>query len=181
VININKKIIFLIIFSFLLIALTAWAKQIFFIKVNQEKLRIEPNGRAITTLPKDTQVEVIGSTDRWIKVKVEGWISKESISNNLSEDTDGETINPGFVYKDIKLRGSNGRINITGKLTNQTGKDYQSTTFIIKLYNNLGSVIGTNYIQLNNFADKQTKSFKLTTAGYLSQVKDYVIKFESGI
>jgi len=165
----------------LLITLTVWANQLFFIKVKQEKLRIEPNGRAITTLPKNTQVEIIGSTDKWIKVKVEGWISKKSISNNLTEDEDEKTINPGFVYKDIKLKGNNGRINITGKLTNQTGKDYQLTTFIIRLYNESGSSVGSSYIKLNNFADNQTKSFKITTAGYLSQVTDYSLEFENGI
>jgi len=181
VINIKKKIISSIIICILLLTLTAWAKQIFFIKANQAKLRIEPNGRTITTLPQNTQVEVIGSTDKWIKVKVEGWIPKESISNNLSEDTDKKTITPGFTYKDIKLTGNSGKININGKLTNQTGKNYNLTTFIIRLYNNSGSTIGTSYIQLKNFADNQTKSFNITSAGYLSQVDDYTIEFKSGI
>lgn len=180
-INIKKKIIFSIILFVLLLTLTAWAKQLFFIKVNHEKLRIEPNGRAIATLPKNTQVEIIGSTDKWIKVKVEGWVSKESISNNLPDDKDKKIISPGFVYRAIKLRGNNGRINISGKLTNQTGKDYQLTTFIIRLYNNSGSPIGTSYIHINNFANNQTKPFNVTTAGYLSQVDDYSIEFEGGI
>ncbi len=162
-------------------SILGWTEELFFIK-NEETLRVEPQGRVITKLPQNTQVEVLASNDNWVKVKVEGWISKDALSDNFNDSPDNESqIDPGFTYSQLKLKGNNGQIRISGHLKNKTGNDYQITTFMIKLYNSSGTVIGSKHITLHNFNHNETQSFTISLAGFISQVDNYKIEFTNGI
>ena len=55
--------------------------QTVYIKVQEENFREKPNGEKIGTLLKGTELKQIGSDGEWVKVTVEGWIYKPSVSS----------------------------------------------------------------------------------------------------
>ena len=90
----------------------------------------------------------------------------------------------GFSYKNVVIKelvaGSN-QITAIGELTNNSGRDYDTVSLVMSLYDNDGKLLGSNYIILNNFFNGQTKTFDtiILNTNYDS-VSKYKIQFENG-
>lgn len=56
-----------------------------YVKVDKENLRLEPNGKIIAKVVKATEMGVIETKGGWAKVRITGWIWRESTTDRLSE------------------------------------------------------------------------------------------------
>ena len=64
-----------------------------------------------------------------------------------------------FVFRKVRLTESMGMVKVTGEMTNQSGKDYFATGFIISVYDVKGRLLGTGDILIDDFPKGETKSF----------------------
>jgi len=56
--------------------------QIYYVNKEIENIRDKPNGKKIGLLLKNTEVKQMSSDGEWIKVSIEGWIYKPSVSKS---------------------------------------------------------------------------------------------------
>ncbi|MFQ5864198.1 MAG: peptidylprolyl isomerase [bacterium] len=56
--------------------------KIIYVKTATENLRDAPKGKKIGTLDKGTAIVVLEETPKWVKVRIEAWISKESVTES---------------------------------------------------------------------------------------------------
>ena len=154
-----------------------------FVKVDEATIRKEINGEMLGNLKTGTKLEVQERKDGWVKVKMEGWIKEDSLTDNPKKISRsiGTKISGGFVYKNIKFKSSMGMIKAIGELTNNSGTDYSLANFIISVYDENGSLIGSGYINISNFLEGQTKTFNALIDAPISEIKKYKIQFENGI
>lgn len=90
----------------------------------------------------------------------------------------------GFSFNNVVVKDSDygsGTIDAIGELTNDSGKDYSTISFVMSLYDKEGKLLGSNYIILSNFLNGQTKTFDtvILDTDY-SSVAKYKIQFENG-
>jgi hypothetical protein len=56
--------------------------KIIYVKTATENLRDIPNGKKIGSLEKGTSLVVLKDSPEWVKVRIEGWIWKESVTDS---------------------------------------------------------------------------------------------------
>lgn len=199
----KKKSIFLILFSLLLVfGLSAVAQNFISIKLDNATVQTKPCGKLIGRLKKGTTAEVLETKDKWVKVKVEGWIRKDTIKNTSQKEiehiktkdqnkTEEEQknnqvnevkqlhtvkISENFTGEKIQLKDFNNQVEITGEITNQSRIDYRLANFKISLYNKDNSLLATKNMGITDFRSKQTKTFKEVIKANYSKVEKYDIE-----
>ncbi len=77
--------IMLIILILLIISINVYSQQTeTYIKVDQENLRLQPNGEILGKLNSGTKCKVLDDNPKWMKVQITGWIWKESLTEDKS-------------------------------------------------------------------------------------------------
>jgi membrane protein implicated in regulation of membrane protease activity len=56
--------------------------QVIYIKAASENLRETPDGKKLGSLDKGTSVIVLEDTPKWVKVRIEGWVWKASVTDS---------------------------------------------------------------------------------------------------
>jgi len=80
IVNIQKILIILI---FLMISINSYSQQDErYIKVDQENLRLQPNGKILGKLNSGTKCKILEDNSKWMKVQITGWIWKGSLTND---------------------------------------------------------------------------------------------------
>lgn len=140
------------------------------VSVDKENFLKTPGGQKIGEVLKDTQLKVIRTKGRWDNVRLEGWIWRGSTEDVQKMREEPQAEKPkwprtkvknhgGFVPGNVKLTESMGMVKVTGEMTNESGKDYFATGFIISLYDVKGRLLGTGDILIDDFPKGETKSF----------------------
>jgi hypothetical protein len=184
----KKKTFIFAVAIILLVGLTVLAQNVLFVKINNTDLKASPTGESITSLKQGTKMEVVETSGNWVKVKVVGWIRKDAATNDKSEigkseranQQDGTEISGGFIYDNVNLKTSYGTTEVIGEMTNNSERNYQIANFIISLYDESGSLLGTGYINISNFSNGQTKTFRGMLSGTYPNASKYRIQFENG-
>ena len=93
-----------------------------------------------------------------------------------------EKIKGGFSYKNVKLTKTLSLVNVTGEMTNDSGKHFTAASFIIIFYDRKDRLLETGDIPINNFSKGQTKPFTayIETLDHES-VHRYKIEFDFGV
>ena len=82
----KKCLIIILFFQFLVVAAFAQQSQVqHYIKIETENFRSSPSGKIIGRLNSGTKLKIIQEEGQWVKVQVEGYIWKPSITTNLTE------------------------------------------------------------------------------------------------
>jgi hypothetical protein len=119
-----------------------------------------------------------------------GTVAKPAITQKGAEQASSQEplkdnqIAGGFRYNNVVMKDGgfgSGAITAIGELTNDSGKNYDTILFVMSLYDKDGKLLGSNYINLNNFMNGQTKTFDtvILDTDYKSVAK-YKIQFETG-
>ncbi|AGB40609.1 hypothetical protein Halha_0636 [Halobacteroides halobius DSM 5150] len=178
----KHKLIGLLLISLLITGFTVWAQEYLIIKDKEVKLRTEPEGLVITTLPQKSKLKVVNQVGNWIKVKgkveVEGWIPENTTSSATNKESIATRIDGGFICNKINFINSNGLIKVTGSMTNQSGEGYHIATFIVTVYNEAGEQFGKGYINIGNFAKQETERFSSILSGRFEKVGSYQIRLQ---
>jgi len=160
------------------------------VKVDRENLRKTPGGQKVGELLKDTELKVIETERRWVKVEVVGWIWRDSTTADktrmskspLESEAKGKRISGGFSYKNIKLIKSLGMVKVVGEMANYSGKDYKVARFIISFYDQKGRLLETGDILINNFSKGQRKPFYAYVENLkYDNISRYKIQFDFGM
>lgn len=72
-----------------------------YVKVEQENLRLEPNGEILGKLNSGTGCTVVEEQNNWIKVQITGWIWKESLTADKTMIS-GFTIRASHILVDSR-------------------------------------------------------------------------------
>ena len=56
--------------------------KIIYVKAQVENFRDTPNGKKLGSLDKGTEMIVLEDSPKWVKIRVEGWIWKESVTDS---------------------------------------------------------------------------------------------------
>jgi len=88
-----------------------------YIKVDQENLRLEPNGKILGQLKAGTQCKILETQSNWMKVQITGWVWKESLTTD-------ETMISGFT-----IRASHILVNSQEKAQEILNKIKQGASF----------------------------------------------------
>ena len=88
----------------------------------------------------------------------------------------------GFIYGNVSFKdGAIGYSYIIGEMTNYSLKDYNSVSFTISTYDEIGTLLQTDNIYISNLKSKDTKAFEgMIEIDDVSKIKTYKIKFNSG-
>jgi len=90
-VNIQKLI--LVILIVLMISINVYSQQNErYIKVDQDNLRLQPNGEILGKLNSGTKCKVLEDNSKWMKVQITGWIWKESL-------TEDQTMVSGYTIR----------------------------------------------------------------------------------
>ncbi len=110
-------------------------------------------------------------------------LAETTVQKTSQQPLEENSIAGGFSYKNIVLKevvSDSGQIIAIGELTNDSGKNYEATTFVMSLYDKDSKLLGSNYIILENFLNGQTKTFNtiITDTDYKT-VEKYKIQLET--
>lgn len=73
----------LIILIYLMVSINSYSQQADrFIKVDQENLRLQPNGKILGKLNSGTKCKVLEDNSKWMKVQITGWVWKGSLTTD---------------------------------------------------------------------------------------------------
>jgi uncharacterized protein YgiM (DUF1202 family) len=159
-------------------------------RVDKENLRKTPGGQKIGEVLKNTQLKVIRTKGRWVNVRLEGWIWRESTEDVQKMREEPQSGKPkdsgtkvknhrGFVPMKVNLSESMGMVKVTGEMTNHSGKDYLAVGFVISFFDSRKRLLGTGEILIDDFSKGETKSFRayVEDVNY-HRIHRYNIKFD---
>ncbi|MCK8824468.1 FxLYD domain-containing protein [Fuchsiella alkaliacetigena] len=175
----KKRLVLVTISIILVSSLTALAQIALFISTEEGKLKSSPNGETIVKLKQGTEVRALRTQGDWVRVSVEGWLHKDSITMDPEAiEEPKEEVKEDFSYENLELKSLHGTAQIKGKIKNQSGRDYSQITFVVNAYNNSGRKIGNGYITFRDFKDGEIKDFQTRLGARYSQVDSYEIKVQ---
>src|SRR5205823_565495 len=88
----------------------------------------------------------------------------------------------GFAFGGVTVLDFSDGVKFVGEVTNNTGKDYQTTMFTLTIYDASGALVDTAGFVVNNFSNGRTKSFEaLAPRVPPDKAKKYKIQFDQGI
>jgi len=112
-----------------------------------------------------------------------------TLNESKKKENGGTKIIGGFIYRNVRIyRGKNyltGEADdypamIVGEMTNDSGKNYDTATFNVSVYDRKNHLLAVDSIYINNFMHNQTKSFSGIVSCNCSLVSKYKIDFDSG-
>lgn len=123
-----------------------------YIKPEKENLRATPNGSKIGEIEQRAKLKVIDRKGDWIKVSVEGWIWKNSTTNNLEKIKKLSKVISGknlelvdFDIKGLPINTSVSRYSAEAVLTlyvkNNTSRKIKGWKILIGIKNSFGDTL----------------------------------------
>lgn len=117
----------------LVLVLDLWGQEL----VKETVLRESPGGGKIGTLLEKTSVIEIGQTADWVKIRVEGWVRRES----LSEVKEGSLQVSDWSWKNVEFLG---KVRIEGIVENRTATDFKWVKITVTAKDATGKFLGTD-------------------------------------
>ncbi|WP_018248690.1 FxLYD domain-containing protein [Orenia marismortui] len=195
----RKKYLIYLFLCLLVASVTAFAQSFLVIKFDKTKLMTKPQGQTITELAKGTKVKILESKGNWSKIQLEGWVLKDSITDNRppkkenlvkeknknkankdskNKKKDTKVTNSSFIYGNVTLTRSFGYTRVKGKITNYSGKYLDHAKFKITLYDSNNNLIGTGYTTMKELKPNKTYSFATSISCNPVEVENYNIEFQ---
>ena len=139
-----------------------------------------PGGRPIGTW--QGPVEVLAVEGEWAKVRMLGWVPKAQIAPKVPEGVRLEGSPGGGIWVSrVRIRkDSLGDAQITGWVTNATGKDFKLLALDIVLVDASGAVLDEVPVLISHIVDGATKGFAESTNVAYEQVSGVVFQFSYG-
>lgn len=85
----------------------------------------------------------------------------------------------GFAYRDLEFATMLPN-EVLGTMSNQSGRNYKIACFMMKLYGNAERLLKTVDFCISDFANGQTKLFRVSTFTSPGNLQGYRIQFLSG-
>ena len=128
-------------------------------------------------------VEVLAVEGEWARVRMTGWVPKTQVAPaapsgvRLDGSPDG-----GVWVSDVCVRKDFlGDAQVTGWVTNATGKDFELLALDIVLVDASGAVLDEVPVIISHIADGATKGFAEDTLVAYEQVAKVVFQFNHGL
>ena len=119
---------------------------------------------------------------KWAKVRMLGWVPKAQVAPAAPEGVRLEGSPGGGIWVSrVRIRkDSLGDAQITGWVTNATGKDFKLLALDIVLVDALGAVLDEVPVLISHIVDGATKGFAESTNVAYEQVSGVVFQFSYG-
>ena len=130
-----KKIIFVTLF---IVIVSILFGEIVYVKKSQAMLKNKPDGNKIATVVKGTKMQKIYETDKWVKVAVEGRISRDALSKIKIA---GKIEKIPLSFKILETSPIENKSLVKVKITNITSKTITNAKVVCKGLDATGNVI----------------------------------------
>ena len=140
----------------------------------------EPGGNEMGTWV--GAVEVLAVQGDWAKVRMIGWVSKDQVAPAAPDGVRLEgSPGAGVWVSDVRIRRNFlGDAQVTGWVTNASGKDFDLLVIEAVLIDASGAVLDKMPIFISHIVDGATKGFSESTGISYEQVAQVVFQFSYG-
>ncbi|RLG06793.1 MAG: hypothetical protein DRN68_06420 [Thaumarchaeota archaeon] len=140
-----------------------------------------PGGRPIGTW--EGPVEVLAVEGRWAKVRMLGWVPKAQIAPAAPEGVRLEGSPGGGIWvSSVRIQKDFlGDAQVTGWVTNATGKDFEMLMLEAVLVDSSGDVIDAVPVLISHIPEGASKGFAAETAVPFGQVAEVIFQFSAAL